>query len=124
MGADANSQHLVNRHRSALSSTADEKILNEDAFDNEITTLKPNATDEVISGNLSHDRELQKLKEIGSKTPILPSEIGTDFNFKREIVWPNALGFLMLHLCGLVGILITLMRMVDIRTTLYGMYYT
>ncbi|KAG4074343.1 hypothetical protein HA402_008752 [Bradysia odoriphaga] len=120
MGADANSQHLVNRHRSAISSKADEKLLNEDAFDNEITTLNSSATDHVMSANLSHEKELEKLKEIGAKTPILPSEIGTDFNFKREIVWPNAIGFLLLHLCALVGVVITLLGMVDIRTTLYG----
>lgn len=120
MGADANSQHLVNRHRSAISSKGDEKILNEDEFDNEITTLNPSATDDVINANLPHDKELEKLKEIGAKTPILPSEIGTDFNFKREIVWPNAIGFLVLHLCALVGVVITLLRMVDIRTTIYG----
>lgn len=120
MGADANSQHLVNRHRSAISSKADEKLLNEDAFDNEITTLNPSATDEVMRANLSHEKELEKLKEIGSKTPILASQIGTDFNFKRAIVWPNAIGFLLLHLCALAGVLITLLGMVDIRTTIYG----
>lgn len=120
MGADANSQHLVNRHRSAISSKADEKLLNEDAFDNEITTLNSSAIDAVMNANLSHEKELEKLKEIGAKTPILPSQIGTDFNYKREIVWSNAIGFLLLHLCGLLGIVITLMGMVDIRTTLYG----
>lgn len=120
MGADANSQHLVKRHRSAISSKADEKILNEDEFDNEITTLNPAATNDVVNANLSHDKELEKLKEIGAKTPILPSEIGTDFNFKREVVWPNAIGFFVLHLCALIGVVITLLRMVDIRTTLYG----
>lgn len=35
----------------------------------------------------------------------LPKEIGTDYSFKRQIVWPNAIGFLMLHLAGLVGLL-------------------
>ncbi|KAF2893319.1 hypothetical protein ILUMI_12875 [Ignelater luminosus] len=36
----------------------------------------------------------------------LPAEIGTDYNFKRRIVWFNALGFLALHLAGLVGYLL------------------
>lgn len=34
----------------------------------------------------------------------LPKEIGTDYSFKREVVWFNAIGFLMLHLCGLIGL--------------------
>lgn len=34
----------------------------------------------------------------------LPAEIGTDYNFKRKIVWFNALGFLVLHLAALYGI--------------------
>lgn len=34
----------------------------------------------------------------------LPKEIGTDYSFKREIVWFNAIGFFMLHLAGLIGI--------------------
>lgn len=34
----------------------------------------------------------------------LPAEIGTDYDFKRDIVWKNALGFLALHLAGLYGL--------------------
>lgn len=34
----------------------------------------------------------------------LPSEIGTDYNFKRKIVWFNTLGFVALHLAALVGL--------------------
>lgn len=41
------------------------------------------------------------------------SEIGTDMNFKREIVWFNAIGFLMLHLAGLAGLYIMGERLVD-----------
>ncbi|KAJ8960527.1 hypothetical protein NQ318_013815, partial [Aromia moschata] len=33
----------------------------------------------------------------------LPAEIGTDYSFKRKIVWKNALGFLVLHLGALYG---------------------
>ncbi|KAJ8965393.1 hypothetical protein NQ314_004144 [Rhamnusium bicolor] len=46
-----------------------------------------------------------------SKTSVrgkLPAEIGTDYNFKREIVWKNALGFLALHLAGLYGFYLSL----------------
>ncbi|KAK5650383.1 hypothetical protein RI129_001412 [Pyrocoelia pectoralis] len=33
----------------------------------------------------------------------LPSQIGTDYNYKRKIVWFNALGFLALHLAAVYG---------------------
>lgn len=33
----------------------------------------------------------------------LPAEIGTDYNYKRRIVWVNAVGFLALHLAALYG---------------------
>lgn len=41
------------------------------------------------------------------------SEIGTDWSFKREIVWFNAIGFLALHLAGLAGLYIMGERLVD-----------
>lgn len=31
-------------------------------------------------------------------------DIGTDMNFKREIVWSNAIGFLVLHILGMIGL--------------------
>lgn len=31
-------------------------------------------------------------------------KLGTDYNFKRKIVWFNAIGFLFLHLCGVYGV--------------------
>lgn len=34
----------------------------------------------------------------------LPAEIGTDYDFKRSVVWKNALGFLVLHLLALYGV--------------------
>lgn len=67
----------------------------------------------------THDEELQKLKEIGSKTPILPSEIGTDFNYKREIVWSNCFGFLLLHVIGIIGAYMLFDGSADVKTTIY-----
>uniref|UniRef100_A0A182MAQ2 Fatty acid desaturase domain-containing protein n=1 Tax=Anopheles culicifacies TaxID=139723 RepID=A0A182MAQ2_9DIPT len=73
--------------------------------------------------NVVHEAEVdRKLKEIGSATPILPSEIGTDFNFKREIVWKNVIGFLLLHICGWVGLHLAFWRYCDYRTTLYTLW--
>lgn len=75
---------------------------------------------ELQTSHLSHDDELKKLKEIGAKTPILPSQIGTDFNFKREVVWSNAIGFAALHLCAVIGVILGLFLITDIRTSIYG----
>lgn len=73
--------------------------------------------------DMSHEEELKKLKEIGSKTPILPSQIGTDFNYKREIVWWNCFGFALLHLIGLVGTYMMLDGTANVKTTIYCELY-
>lgn len=73
--------------------------------------------------DISHEEELKKLKEIGSKTPILPSQIGTDFNYKREIVWWNCFGFALLHLIGLVGTYMMLDGTANVKTTIYCELY-
>lgn len=36
----------------------------------------------------------------------LPCEIGTDYNFKRKIVWFNLIGFVFLHILALYGLLL------------------
>lgn len=58
------------------------------------------------------------------RTPIetsikLAKEIGTDFTFKREIVWFNAIGFLVLHLCGVYGVYLMFSGEAKIWTTIY-----
>lgn len=35
---------------------------------------------------------------------MLPAEIGTDYNYKRRIVWFNVIGFAILHLAALYGV--------------------
>lgn len=98
----------------------------EDEFDAEITTLNNGNCEEALATaateNLPPTELIAKLKEIGAKTPILPSQIGTDFNYKREIVWTNALGFLVLHLCALIGLVLALIGMADYRTVVYCEY--
>lgn len=90
-------------------------------FDAHATTLNPQLTEKLkrTAESLPHDEALHKLKEVGAKTPILPSQIGTDFNFKREIVWKNALGFLALHICAVIGIGISLLGYAKFYTVLY-----
>lgn len=49
----------------------------------------------------------------------LAKEIGTDYNFKREIVWFNAIGFLVLHCCGLYGVYLMVSGHAKIWTSIY-----
>ena len=107
-----------------LSSTSYASSSKEDVFDAEITTL-PSTTRELIETqivHLSHTETLQNLKEIGSKTPILPSEIGTDFSYKRQVVWSNALGFFVLHLLAAIGVGLIINGKSDYRTFIYSEY--
>lgn len=91
-------------------------------FDTDVSTLNPIVAEELIetTQNLPHDIALEKLKEVGAKTPILPSEIGTDFSYKREIVWPNAIGFLALHICALIGVLLVMFGYSNYKTVIYS----
>lgn len=98
----------------------------EDEFDAEITTLNNGNCAEALATatteNLPPIEIIAKLKEIGAKTPILPSQIGTDFNYKREIVWSNAIGFFLLHLCAVIGIVLVPLGFTDYRTVIYCKY--
>lgn len=100
MGADTNSQTLVQRH-----------------------TLSPDAEKnynfEFTDDDHQHEADLQKLKEIGAKTPILPSQIGTDLSFKHKLVWSNMIGFIILHLFALYGTVITFQNVPSYKTTMY-----
>lgn len=91
-------------------------------FDTEVSTLNPAVAEKLkdVTENLSHDAQLSTLKEVGAKTPILPSEIGTDFNFKRQIVWSNAIGFLLLHIAALIGVGLCLFGYTKALTILYS----
>lgn len=93
----------------------------EDEFDSEITTLGTDGAEKALASTsaLPHGEALDKLKEIGAKTPILPSQIGTDFSYKRQVVWSNALGFLVLHFCAAIGVGLVFAGMADYRTVIY-----
>lgn len=93
-------------------------------FDAHATTLNPVVADQLkhTAEHLPHDEAINKLKEVGAKTPILPSQIGTDFNFKREIVWKNAIGFLLLHICAVIGLVIAILGYAKVSTLLYCEY--
>lgn len=42
--------------------------------------------------------------------PKLPQDIGTDYTFKRQIVWKNVLGFIVLHLAAIYGLYLSLFK--------------
>jgi len=54
------------------------------------------------------DPVLTRSKEQTVKRFILPADIGTDPNFKREIVWKNVFGFILLHSGAFYGIYLCL----------------
>lgn len=139
MGAGSNTTTtIVCTHAAEINSTQTNTITTEETkktstngpnedneFDTKITTISTNKVGEIveqISELPSHEAELQKLREIGSHTPILPSEIGTDFNFKRVIVWKNVLGFMLLHFVGFVGIMLMIFCVPDYKTTIYSKF--
>ena len=130
MGADSKSESIVCSKAPQITTNSFETPDGKEIVDvknaalESDSTLNAEAITEVIEEckNISHEAELEKFKEVGAKTPILPSEIGTDFNFKREIVWFNLIGFALLHLMGLIGFLQMIFQQCDWRTTVYSEY--
>uniref|UniRef100_A0A1B0CZP1 Fatty acid desaturase domain-containing protein n=1 Tax=Phlebotomus papatasi TaxID=29031 RepID=A0A1B0CZP1_PHLPP len=47
-------------------------------------------------------------------------DLGTDFTFKHEIVWENALAFLVFHIVGFIGLIEVFTFRVSIITTMYS----
>ncbi|XP_050087450.1 acyl-CoA Delta-9 desaturase-like [Anopheles aquasalis] len=120
----AEQQQQQQHHSSSLPGLL-AKPSREPASDHSDSTLTGEQFEKVLQtcSTAVHEAEAdRKLKEIGSATPILPSEIGTDFNFKREIVWKNVIGFLALHICGWIGLHLAFWRYCDYRTTLYTLW--
>lgn len=109
-----------NNNNEKYSDCIDDSDMEKD-FDVDVSTLGP-AVNEVLKETtaLPHDKALDKLKEVGAKTPILPSEIGTDFSFKRQIVWKNAIGFLALHICAFIGFGMSLLGYARFYSILYS----
>lgn len=53
-------------------------------------------TKTINTNNNNQEKEGKKI--------LLPSQIGTDYNYKHKIVWFNTIGFLYLHLLAIYGI--------------------
>lgn len=72
----------------------------------------------VVINNNNRD-----FKDELQKRPLLPSQIGTDYNYKHKIVWFNAIGFLYLHLVAVYGVYLCLTGRAHILTTIWSKYY-
>lgn len=125
MGADANTKQIVcSKTAQLLSTTAEKSIteVNESHLQTEDSTLSVAKAYELVnkcSKLESHRDELEAYKDIGSKTPILTSEIGTDQNYKFTIVWFNLIGFIILHIIGYSGAAAAVFGFCQVKTALY-----
>lgn len=123
MGADANTKPIM-CSKTATLYTSESKV-DTDLLLSEDSTLPIAKAVELVnkcSHLHSHEAELETFKEVGSKTPILPSEIGTDPNYKFTYVWFNYYGFILLHFIGVSGALAAILGYCSIWTTLYCEY--
>lgn len=121
MGADAITKENTCIRTSQLL-RAEKKVPDVTLLLSEDSTLPIAKAVELVNkcNNLkSHDDELKAFREVGSKTPILPSEIGTDSNYQFTYVWFNLIGFVILHMIGLSGALAAILGYCQLRTTLY-----
>lgn len=123
MGADANTKQIVcSRSAELLTPKNSEAFLDAEFLKEEDSTLPLAKAVELVNKCINletHAEELKKFKEVGSKTPILPSEIGTDPNYKFTYVWFNLIGFIILHTIGLSGALAAVLGYCSIWTSLY-----
>ncbi|CAO1433737.1 unnamed protein product [Diamesa tonsa] len=126
MGAGSKTKQIVCSRTAELSQSDFKRpTVNLQLLDEENSTLPINDAVKLVNNCIrleTHEEELKKFKEVGSKTPILPREIGTDPNYKMEIVWFNAIGFVILHIIGLSGALYGVLGLCKIRTSLYSLW--
>lgn len=126
MGAGSKTKQIVCSRTAELSQSDFKRpTVNLQLLDEENSTLPITKAVELVNNCIrleTHEEELKKFKEVGSKTPILPREIGTDPNYKMDIVWFNAIGFVILHIIGLSGALYGVLGLCKIRTSLYCKY--
>lgn len=121
MGADANTKQIVCSKTAELLS-AEKCQVNESFLQSEDSTMPIAKAIELVSKCSefdSHEQELEACKEIGSKVPVLTSEIGTDPNYKFKIVWFNLIGFIILHIIGLTGALAAVLGYCKVLTSVY-----
>lgn len=128
MGADGNTKQIVCSKSAEIHTAAEKSIteVNESLLHKEDSTLPIAQAIELVNkcNKLeTHEQELKAYKDIGSKTPILASEIGTDPNYKFQIVWFNLIGFIILHIIGFSGAAAAVFGFCKIKTALYCEFF-
>lgn len=120
MGAEANAQQTICSKTAALLTVDTEMMQAEDS-----TLPLAKAIDLVnkCSTLVTHEEELKAFKEVGSKTPILTPEVGTDPDYKFTIVWFNFIGFIILHIIGFSGVAAAVFGYCSVWTSLYCEFY-
>lgn len=68
-----------------------------------LKTMAPNGKVVTLAENGEKVGKKEHVKKQTDTHLKLPKEIGTDYTFKRKIVWFNAIGFLIMHLAALYG---------------------
>lgn len=124
MGADANTKQIVcTRAAELLKTDMMSSDASGDLMDLEDSSLPIAKAVELVNrctNASTHDDELKTFKEVGSKTPVLASEIGTDPNYKFTFVWFNFIGFILLYIVGLTGGLAGLFGVCQYKTSFYS----
>ncbi|KAG5669862.1 hypothetical protein PVAND_000153 [Polypedilum vanderplanki] len=125
MGADANAKQSICTKTEALltskSLSVDTEMLQKE--DSTIPIAKAMELVNTFSELHSHEEELKKCREVGSQIPvIMNSEIGTDPNYKFTFVWFNTIGFIILHIIGITGLIAALLGYCRVYTSIYSLW--
>lgn len=68
----------------------------------------------------TYEDEPKKCFESNEKADMVTKCIGTDYSYKHEIVWKNAIGFLILHLLAVWGYYILLTGGIQFKTFIWS----
>ncbi|XP_059608170.1 acyl-CoA Delta-9 desaturase-like [Phlebotomus argentipes] len=60
-----------------------------------------------------------EVPKLGGVAPVT-QDIGTDFTYKREIVWENAIAYLMFHIAGVIGFFLAVTLSANPLTSLFS----
>ncbi|XP_013193918.1 acyl-CoA Delta-9 desaturase-like [Amyelois transitella] len=82
-------------------------------------TITDRLKSEKISDTPSNKKEVNSSKCLGDDLPVVKRCIGTDFTYKHEVVWRNAIGFLILHLLGIWGFFLCLTGQIYLKTFIW-----
>lgn len=81
---------------------------------------------EIFFSDSDKNKILEKANSVDKiikSNPVANKNIGTDYSYKHEVVWKNAIGFLILHFLGLWGLYLVLTGSVNVYTAGWSKYY-